>query len=263
MLKTRVIPCLLLKDQGLVKTVKFSSPKYVGDPLNAVKIFNEKEVDELVFLDITATKENRRPNFKLVSEIATECFMPFGYGGGIRRLEDIRELFNLGVEKVIINSRAAEDPQFVRQAADLYGGQSIVVSIDVKKNFWGKYEVYTQSGTKNTKLDPVIYAVEMEKMGSGELLLNSIDRDGTMQGFDLEPLKRVSGAVSVPVIGSGGAGSVNDLGEAVKKGGAAAVAAGSLFVFHGKFRAVLISYPSIRDLEHAFEENGKKEETRD
>lgn len=261
MLKTRVIPCLLLKESGLVKTVKFKDAKYVGDPLNAVKIFNEKEVDELVFLDITATTGNRKPNFELISEIAAECFMPFGYGGGVNNLDDIRTLFNLGVEKVIINSHAAEDPLFVKRASDLYGGQSVVVSIDVKKDLWGKHMVFTRSGTRNTKIDPVSYAVQMEKMGSGELIVNSIDRDGTMLGYDTELLRRVSSAVSVPVVASGGAGKIEDFGDAVKKGGAAAVAAGSLFVFHGKYRAVLISYPSIQNLEYVFEENAQKSRT--
>jgi cyclase len=259
MLKTRVIPCLLLKNQGLVKTVKFKDPKYVGDPINAVKIFNEKEVDELVFLDIAATISDRKPNFKLIAEIASECFMPFGYGGGIRNLRDIRELFNLGVEKVIINSYGAEYPQFIKQASDLYGGQSIVVSIDVKRNPGGKYEVYTRSGTKNTKLDPVQCAVQMQKMGSGELLLNSIDRDGTMAGYDIELLRMVSEVVTIPVVACGGAGKLQDFYEAVNKGGAAAVAAGSLFVLHGKYRAVLISYPSGTELDSIFELNAKRQ----
>lgn len=248
MLKIRVIPCLLLKNNGLVKTVKFKDPKYVGDPINAVKIFNEKEVDELIFLDITATIEKKKPNFKVISDIASECFMPFGYGGGIRDLNDVRELFNLGIEKVIINSYAFEKPLFIKEASTIFGAQSIIVSIDVKKNLFGKYEVLTHSGQKNTKLDPVKFAKQMEDMGAGELFLNSIDRDGTMQGYDFELIKKVSESVNIPVIACGGAGKLQDFDDAVKRGGASGVAAGSMFVFYGKHRAVLISYPSIREL---------------
>jgi imidazole glycerol-phosphate synthase subunit HisF len=249
MLKTRVIPCLLLKNEGLVKTVQFKHPKYVGDPINAVKIFNEKEVDELVFLDTTATIENRKPPLKPISEIATECFMPFCYGGGIRSIEDIAELFKLGVEKVSLNSYAVENPALISRAARMFGNQSIVVSIDVKKTLFGKYRVFTQGGRKASKHDPVEFAVRMQEAGAGELFLNSIDRDGTMQGYDLDLIKRVSEAVSIPVIACGGAGSLDDFAAAVKQGGASAVSAGSLFVFQGRHRAVLITYPSTKELE--------------
>lgn len=250
MLATRVIPCLLLKDRGLVKTVKFKDPTYVGDPINAVKIFNEKEVDELVFLDITATIEQRPPRLKVISEIASECFMPLCYGGGVRNVEDIREIFKLGVEKVSINSCAVENPFFIREAADIFGSQSIIVSIDFKRSFLGKYEVYIHGGRKATRLDPVEFAVRMQEMGSGELFLNSIDRDGTMLGYDLDLIKRVTGAVNIPVIASGGAGKMRDFSNAVSAG-ASAVAAGSMFVFHGKHRAVLINYPSYDELREA------------
>jgi cyclase len=252
MLTTRVIPCLLLKNQGLVKTVKFKDPKYVGDPINAVKIFNDKEVDELLFLDITATIERKAPPLKVITEIASECFMPLAYGGGIRSLEDVRQIFTVGVEKVCINTHAVEQPEFIRQAADIFGSQSIVVSIDVKKSLFGKYEVHTNSGTKNTKLDPVEHAVRMEQMGAGELFLNSIDRDGMQQGFDIELVRKVASAVRIPVIACGGAGTVAHFREAVKGGGASAVSAGSMFVFHGKHRAVLISYPGQDELKKAF-----------
>lgn len=218
MLRTRVIPCLLLKNKGLVKTAKFRQPKYVGDPINAIKIFNEKEVDELIFLDTTATIENRRPPIKLISQIATECFMPFCYGGGIRSVEDIAELFTLGVEKVAINSQAVENPALIKQAAELFGSQSIVVSIDVKKNWFGKYRVWTHGGSKASKLDPVDFAVQMQDMGAGELFLNSIDRDGTMAGYDIDLIKQVSEAVRIPVIACGGAGSLDDFADAIKKG---------------------------------------------
>jgi imidazole glycerol-phosphate synthase subunit HisF len=248
MLKTRVIPCLLLRNKGLVKTVKFKDPKYVGDPFNAVKIFNDKEVDELIFLDITATTESRKPNFKLISEIASECFMPFGYGGGISTVEEVQELFNLGVEKVVINSKAAENPDFIESCAQLFGSQSIVVSIDVKKSFFGKYEVHTRSGTKNIGADPTFYARQMENAGAGEIFLNSMDRDGTMQGFDLALIRKVSESVRIPLVACGGAGTLEHLNQAISEGNASAVSAGSMFVFHGKHRAVLITYPSTEEI---------------
>ena len=231
MIKIRVIPCLLLRNLGLVKTVKFKNPKYLGDPINIIKIFNDKEVDELFFLDITATVENRKPPFNLIAQVASECFMPLCYGGGVRSLEDMKVLFSLGVEKVSVNSYAVEHPTFVKAASDLFGSQSIIISMDVKTNRLGKYEVFTYSGKKATSLDPVKFALQMEKQGAGEILLNSIDRDGMMQGYELELIRRVSGAVSIPVVACGGAGRVQHLGEAVEKGGASAAAAGSLFVF--------------------------------
>ena len=248
MRETRVIPCLLLKDKGLVKTIKFKNPKYVGDPINAVKIFNEKEVDELIFLDITATTENRKPPFKLLSQIASECFMPFSYGGGIRTLEDIKEILSIGVEKVAINSYAVENTAFIRKVAEYYGSQSIIVSIDVKKAQLDKYEIYTHGGRRATKREPVEFAVQMEEMGAGELFLNSVDRDGTMKGYDVELIKKVSDSVNIPVIASGGAGKIEDFRNAVQKGGASAVAAGSLFVFIGPYRAVLINFPTSEEL---------------
>lgn len=256
MLKTRIIPCLLLKNQGLVKTVKFKEPKYVGDPINTVKIFNEKEVDELIFLDITATLENKRPPFKVLTEIASECFMPLAYGGGIRSLDAIEKVFAIGLEKVIINSYAIENPSFIEDAATLFGSQSILVSIDVKRSLFGKNEVLVHSGRRRTGLDPVEHAIDMQEMGAGELFINSIDRDGTMEGYDLELIRKVADSVSIPVIACGGAGCMEDFGEAVRKGNASAAAAGSVFVFHGKYRAVLISYPSRKDIEDILEDEG-------
>ncbi|MGC2064314.1 MAG: AglZ/HisF2 family acetamidino modification protein [Thermodesulfovibrionales bacterium] len=253
MLRTRVIPCLLLKEQGLVKTVKFRNPKYLGDPINIVKIFNDKEADELIFLDITATIENRRPPVRLLADIASECFMPLAYGGGIRTIEDIREILTLGVEKVIINSYAVENPAFIKKAAGLYGSQSIVVSIDVKKTLFGKHEIFTCSGGKAAGTDPVSFASLMEEMGAGELFVNSIDRDGTMLGYDLDIIKRIARAVNIPVIACGGAGKVADFTEAAQKAGASAVAAGSLFVFQGRHRAVLISFLSEQERQQIFD----------
>jgi cyclase len=251
MLHVRVIPCLLLRDGGLVKTVKFKDSKYLGDPINAVRIFNEKEVDELVFLDISATPAGRAPNFDLVEDIASEAFMPFSYGGGISRLDQIKRLYHLGVEKIILNTAAALSPQLVSDAALLAGSSGVVVSIDVRRGRLGKYTVCIQCGQHDTKRDPVSYAQEMERHGAGEILLNSIDRDGTMQGYDLELIGLVAEAVSVPVVAVGGAGVLSHFRQAVDKG-AAAVGAGSMFVFHGKHRAVLITYPDYGELEKLF-----------
>jgi len=248
----RVIPCLLLRNKGLVKTVKFKNPTYLGDPINAVKIFNDKEVDELVFLDITATAEGRKPPFDYLAEIASECFMPLGYGGGVRDIADVKRIIGVGVEKIIINSYAVENPLFVRQAADLTGSSSVVVSLDVRKNWLGKHQVYTRGGMKNTSLDPVKLAVQMATIGAGEILLNSIDHDGAMQGYDLDLIKQVAEAVDIPVIACGGAGCMSDFAKAIQVGKASAVAAGSMFVFQGKHRAVLISYPTQQELQQTF-----------
>lgn len=251
MLTTRVIPCLLWKNAGFVKTERFRNARYLGDPINIVKIFNEKEVDEIIIVDITATIENRPPRIKELEKIVSECFMPVCYGGGIRSVENAKEILNVGVEKVAINSAAIEDPLLVRRTADIFGSQSTVSSIDVSKSFRGMYDVVTRGGSGGTGLDPVSVAMEMEEMGAGEILLNSVERDGTMQGYDIELIKRVSDAVSVPVIACGGAGQVRHFRDAVDAG-ASAVAAGSMFVFQGKYRAVLISYPSEQELFQVF-----------
>lgn len=248
MIKTRVIPCLLLKNNGLVKTRKFNNPKYLGDPINIVKIFNDKEVDEIIFLDITATKENRGPNYSIVSDIASECFMPLSYGGGIKNIEEIRTLLKIGVEKVALNTSAVTNPALIKEAADLFGSSTIIASIDVKQNLFGKYEVFINGGTRNTKIDPVAHAKQLEQLGVGEILINSIDRDGVMKGYDLEIIKRISNAVEIPVVACGGAGTLQHLKEAVELGNASAVAAGSIFVYKGPHNAVLISYPSQSEL---------------
>ena len=201
--------------------------------------------------------EGRRPPIKLISEIASECFMPLSYGGGLRDLDDLKTIFNLGVEKVIINSYAIENPNFINEASKLYGSQSIVVAIDVKKKSKDKYEVFSRGGKKKTGLDPVEHAMKMERLGAGEIFLNSIDRDGTMEGYDVELIQRITEAVSIPVIVCGGAGKIGDFVDAVKKGGASAVAAGSMFVFHGKHRAVLITYPSMQELKKELSESGE------
>jgi cyclase len=247
MLKTRVIPCLLLRGHGLVKTVNFRDEKYIGDPINAIRIFNEKEVDELIFLDVLATEKGKKPPLETISKVASECFMPLCYGGGITSLDDIKSVFSLGVEKVSINSYAVQDPKLIERAAGYFGSQSIVVSIDVR-NILGKYEVFTRRGRISTRLDPVDFSVQMERMGAGEIFLNSIDKDGTMEGYNLELIRKVSGAVNIPIIACGGAGKIEDFRDAIRAG-ASAVAAGSLFVFWGPYRAVLINYPALEDLE--------------
>jgi cyclase len=251
MLRTRIVPALLLRNGGLVKTVKFDRPQYVGDPINAVRIFNDKEVDELVFLDITATPTAKGPNFELLADIASEAFMPFGYGGGITTLDQIKRLFQLGIEKVILNSALASDPGLVGQAAALAGSSSVVVSIDVKKSFLGRYSVCTHSGRSDLRRDPAEYAAEMARRGAGEILLTAIDRDGAQVGYDLDLVARVSAAVSVPIVACGGAGKLEDFHRVVDAG-ASAAAAGSMFVFHGRHRAVLITYPEYSALEALF-----------
>jgi cyclase len=251
MLKTRVIPCLLLRGAGLVKTTRFKDPRYVGDPINAIKIFNDKEVDELVLLDITASREGREPAFATIEEVASECFMPLAYGGGIRSVEHARRILKLGVEKVVINSAAWTLPQLLPDLAREFGAQAVVASIDVRRKLLGRYEVMVESGSRSTGEDPVAYARRVEQAGAGEILLNAIDRDGTMQGYDLDLVARVAHAVTIPVIAAGGAASVADFAAATHTAGAAAAAAGAMFVFHGPHRAVLITYPSRAELELA------------
>lgn len=253
MIQARVIPALLLKGQGLVKTIKFKNPRYLGDPINVVRIFNDKEVDEIVLLDITATPEKRGPHFEMLKNIASEAFIPLAYGGGIRTMDDVHTLLGIGIEKLILNTSAVENPALVHEIADHAGSQAVVVSMDVKKNFLGKYEILTHCGQKKTGLDPVKHAVEMEKMGAGEIFVNSIDRDGMMQGYDIELVKKIADAVSVPVVACGGAGNLNDVAKVIKQGHASAAAAGSIFVFQGPLRGVLISYPTYQELKKLLE----------
>jgi len=242
MVSTRIIPALLLKNAGLVKTIRFKDPKYIGDPINAVRIFNDKGADELILLDILATREKKEPDLKKISNIASECFMPFAYGGGIRTIEQAQKILALGSEKVIVNSYALENPEFVCTLSGKFGSQSIVISIDSRKDLLGRYRVWSHGGTRNTGIDPVAYAKKMEASGAGEIFLNSIDRDGTMKGYDLELIKQVSSEISIPVVACGGAGTIEDFGNAISYG-ASAVAAGSFFVFQGPHRAVMITYP--------------------
>ncbi len=252
MLRTRVIPCLLLSGKRLVKTKQFKSPAYIGDPINAIKIFNDKEVDELLLFDIDATVKKTGPNFKFIEEIAGECFMPLAYGGGIQSLNDIERLNKIGVEKIVMSSVAIYNKSFLREAVREFGSSTIVVCLDVKKNFWGNYEVYTHSGAKRTGVGPVSFSKELKEVGIGELIINSIDRDGTYKGYDIELLSRIVKNVDMPVVACGGAGSLEHFAEAVKISGVSAVSAGSLFVFYGSNRAVLINYPNSDELEVLF-----------
>lgn len=248
MTRIRVIPVLLLTQNGMVKTKQFTQPRYLGDPINAVRIFNEKRADELVLLDIEATKKGRI-EFNWISDIVSEAFMPIAYGGGINFLSQCVELFKRGVEKVVINSAIPERPQLIAEVAERFGTQAVVVSIDVKKNFWKKNKVYTRNGKKELKFDPVELARKAEALGAGEIVLTSIEREGMFCGYDTALLQTVSSAVGIPVVANGGAASVADFELAVKEGGCSAVAASSIFVFAGKGEGMLINYPSESELQ--------------
>lgn len=254
MLLTRVIPVLLLDHDSLVKTKCFKDPRYLGDPLNAVTILNEKEVDELVLLDISATRDGREPDYNLLAGIVSQAFMPFAFGGGISRFDQIERLFHIGVEKVVVNSHNFESLSLVAKASEVYGSQSIVGALDVKKSIFGKYNVYSHSGKRREKKDPVEWAKELEAAGIGELLVTCIDRESSYMGYDLALMQAIVEAVNIPVVANGGAGCVNHFAEVKKKSGVAAVAAGSLFVYHGRHKAVLITYPSVTTLQSIFEE---------
>jgi imidazole glycerol-phosphate synthase subunit HisF len=249
MIRYRVIPVLLLGNGGLYKTKKFKDAKYLGDPINAVKIFNEKEVDELIFLDIESTKTNREPDYRMLNDIGSECFMPLCYGGGIRNLDQIERVLKTGVEKVALNTSLVRDPCFVKMAAKTFGSSTIVASIDFKRNLFGKAIAYTCSGKNNSRISAIELAKQAEDLGVGEVLLNSIDRDGTMIGYDLDIIKLTSSALTIPLIACGGGGNLIDFRNSIHEAGASAVAAGSFFVFVGRHRAVLITYPSQQQLE--------------
>lgn len=254
MLRARLIPTLLLKGNGLYKTVRFKNETYVGDPINAVRIFNDKAVDELILLDIDAHKRGTGPNFALIADIASEAFVPLCYGGGVTRLDEFERLFKLGIEKVAVNSAAVGTMELVSQASRVFGAQSVVVGIDVRKSFFGRYDRFVKSATTATKESAVDAARRAEQAGAGELLLYSVDRDGTMQGYDIPLVKEVSSTVRIPVVACGGASSVEDMAAVIHEGHAASAAAGSLFVFQGKHRAVLITYPDEQTIAQAFGE---------
>jgi len=245
MLYPRIIPTLLVHNKALFKTVKFKDPKYVGDPINAVKIFNEKEVDELIVIDIDASKEGREPDYKMIKNIAVECRMPFCYGGGIKTVEQAQRIFSLGVEKIAVSSVAIENPDVISEMAARVGNQSVVVVLDAKKKMISSnYELYTHNGTKATGIDAVTFAAEMQKLGAGEIVINSIDQDGMMQGYDMNLINKIREVISIPLTVMGGAGTLDDIGKMIEEQGIVGISAGSLFVFKGKFKAVLINYPT-------------------
>jgi len=249
LLRTRVIPVLLLKDESLVKTIQFGKYGYIGDPINTCRIFNELEVDELCFLDISASREKKEPDYKILQEIANECFMPLSYGGGIDSFAKAENVFRIGFEKIIINSAAFTHPEVITEIARVYGNQAVVVAVDVRKNFWGKYEVFGVSGTVNQKKNPVDWVKEVEGLGAGEILLTSIDREGTWKGLDTELIRKVTDNTSLPVIAHGGAGSLQHIGEAVKNAHASAVALGSMVVYQKQGLGVLVNFPDKHLLE--------------
>jgi cyclase len=251
MLQHRVIPALLLQNNGLVKTTRFKDPKYVGDPINAIRIFNEKEVDELMLLDITASKENREPNYEMIEQIAGECFMPLAYGGGVRTVEQAQRIYALGVEKICLQTSAFDNPGLVTELAQRFGSQSVMVSVDVKRNWMGKPQLYSSARASSLGSDWVKLTKQLVDAGAGEVLLNAVDKDGTLQGPDLALIEQLSQAINVPLIAVGGVGSMEDIKAAVNAG-ASAVAAGAFFVYHGPHRAVLITYPKYAELEALF-----------
>jgi cyclase len=245
--RVRIIPVLTVDKEKLVKTVKFKKPNYIGDPINAVKIFNEKEVDEIVLLDITATKQNREPNFAFIEEICSEAFMPFAYGGGITKLKQIEKLFKLGIEKVVLNSCIDTNFNLITEASNIFGSQSIVISLDLKKNIFGKYQLMKKSGSKKIQYSLEDYIKKIEEHGAGEIFLNVIDRDGTYLGYECSLIQSVSNLTTLPVVACGGANSNESFKNAILSS-ASAVAAGSLFVYRGKTNGILINYPSQEQL---------------
>lgn len=248
MTRVRVVPVLLLAQQGIVKTAKFARPRYLGDPINAVRIFSQKRADELILLDIEATARGRI-EFDWIEDMVSEAFMPLAYGGGIRRIEDCAELFRRGVEKIVINTAAIETPDLIARASERFGAQAVVVSIDTRPDLFGHARVYVRGGRKRTGVRAVDAALRAEALGAGEIILTSIDRDGMYAGYDLETLRLVAGAVGIPVIANGGAGTIADFARAASEAGCSAVAAGSMFVFAARDEGVLISYPSEAELE--------------
>lgn len=255
MLRPRIIPCLLVHAKGLVKTVKFKTPKYVGDPINAVRIFNEKHVDELMVLDIDATVQNREPDYQMIEFLAAECRMPLCYGGGVKTVEQAQQIFALGVEKVAFSSSIVSDPKLVSKLAEQVGTQSVVVVVDVKRKSLGGYQVFTHNGTVNAKKDPVEFVRELEKLGAGEIVINSIDNDGMMTGYDFAIIDKIRKATTLPLTVLGGAGSLEDIGSLIRKHGIVGAAAGSLFVFKGIYKAVLINYPTTAQKDLLVEAN--------
>jgi cyclase len=257
MFRPRIIPVLLLRKKGLVKSIKFKNHRYIGDPINAVKIFNDLKADELVFLDILASKENRSISLDFVKNVGEEANMPFAVGGGISTIEQIRNIIGAGAEKVVINTKAAKAPDFIHEASETFGSSTIVVCIDVKKHFSGEEQTWILNGSKPTGISPIDFAQQMEKNGAGEIIIQSIDYDGTMNGYDLPLIRKISQAVRIPVIALGGAGHIGHLKQAYSEGYANGLAAGSMFVYHGPRRAVLINYPEKQQISKLFNSENK------
>lgn len=250
MLRPRIIPSLLIQDNGLVKTVNFKNPKYVGDPINAVKIFNEKQVDELAIFDIDATVKGFEPNYSLIERIANQSRMPLCYGGGVKTVEQAQKIFGLGIEKIALSSAVLENPSLITQIADRVGAQSVIVVLDVKKKLFGGYEVYTHNAKKATGISPFKFIEEAQRLGAGEVVINSIDQDGVMKGYDISLIDKARERTSLPMTVLGGAGSLEDIKKVIDKHEIIGVAAGSLFVFKGKYKAVLINYPIKEEKEN-------------
>lgn len=248
MYRPRIIPVLLLKSLALVKSKVFKDYKYIGDPINAVRIFNDLKADELVFLDITATKEKRLVSLDFVKDVGEEANMPFAVGGGIKTIDDIRKIINAGAEKVIIGSYAVENPNFIKEASDTFGSSTIVVCVDVKKKFLGKQQVWINNGTKSMGIEPIEFAMLMEEKGAGELIIQSIEHDGLMQGYDIQLTKQIAEKTSIPIIALGGAGNINHMKQCFSQAHTNGLAAGSMFVYHGANNGVLINYPEKSEL---------------
>lgn len=247
MIQKRIIPCLLLKNEGLVKSEKFTNHRYIGDPINAVKIFNTKEVDELIIIDIQASKKKSEIDWETIKNIASECFMPLSYGGGISNLDQIKRLLKIGVEKVIMNNIALKNPLFISEAVKHFGQSTIVCAVDIKKNFWGSYEVFDHVNNKRLSIKPLDYILKLEKLGIGEVFINNVDRDGTFKGVDLDIILDVLKKISIPLVCSGGISSLKEI-SSISKHNISGIAVGSLFVYNGPHRAVLISYPTQKEL---------------
>ena len=244
MLRPRIIPSLLIQDNGLVKTVNFKNPKYVGDPINAVKIFNEKAVDELAIFDIDATVLGKEPNYSLIERLANQSMMPLCYGGGVKTVEQAQRIFSLGIEKIALSSAVLQNPKLITKISERVGAQSVIVVLDVKKKLLGGYEIYTHNGKKGTGINPFKFVEEAQKLGAGEIVINSIDKDGIMKGYDLDLIAKIREKITLPMTVLGGAGSLQDIEKVIDVHGVIGVAAGSLFVFKGLYKAVLINYPT-------------------
>jgi cyclase len=257
MLRPRIIPSLLIQDNGLVKTVNFKNPKYVGDPINAVRIFNEKEVDELAIFDIDATVLGNEPDYSLIERLASQSMMPLCYGGGVKTVEQAQRIFSLGIEKIALSSAVLQNPKLITDISERVGAQSVIVVLDVKKKILGGYEVYTHNGKKASGINPIKFVEEAQRLGAGEIVINSIDKDGVMKGYDLDLIAKVREKITLPMTVLGGAGSLEDIKKVIDVHGVIGVAAGSLFVFKGPYKAVLINYPNQIEKNKIFKINQK------